>query len=192
MRILKAALNLLARALVSQRLSITVHPSSSVKWWALLATRGGRLSVGKESIINCRIGFDHPHGRVQIGDRCYVGASLLVCHTSITLEDDVIISWDVTIVDHDSHALSWDHRCRDVSDWRIGHKNWDHVSVEPVHIERKAWIGFGAAILKGVRVGEGAIVGAGSVVTKDVPPFTVVAGNPARAIRELQLNEERQ
>ncbi|MBK8021791.1 MAG: hypothetical protein IPK19_10285 [Chloroflexi bacterium] len=59
----------------------------------------------------------------------------------------------------------------------------------PIRICDKAWIGFNAVILKGVTIGEGAIVGAGSVVTKDVPAWTVVAGNPARIIREFTEDE---
>jgi galactoside O-acetyltransferase len=62
---------------------------------------------------------------------------------------------------------------------------------KPVKIEDKVWIGFNSIILKGVTVGEGAIVGAGSVVTKDVPPYTIVAGNPARIIRELTPEERK-
>ena len=53
----------------------------------------------------------------------------------------------------------------------------------------KSWIGFNSILLKGITIGEGAIIGAGSVVTKDVPPWTIVAGNPAQIIREISLNE---
>ena len=63
------------------------------------------------------------------------------------------------------------------------------VKIAPVRIGDKAWIGFNAIILKGVTVGEGAIVAAGAVVTKDVPPYTIVAGNPARVIRTLSEPE---
>jgi galactoside O-acetyltransferase len=110
----------------------------------------------------------------------------LVCHTGIAIGDDVIISWSVTIVDHDSHSLLWDRRRNDVADWMRGEKRWDGITIKPVSIRDKAWIGFGAVILKGVTVGEGAVIGAHSVVTHDVAPYTVVAGNPARVIRQLE------
>jgi acetyltransferase-like isoleucine patch superfamily enzyme len=59
----------------------------------------------------------------------------------------------------------------------------------PVIIGNSVWIGVNSTILKGVTIGEGSVVGAGSVVTKDVPPWTIVAGNPARVIREIPENE---
>jgi galactoside O-acetyltransferase len=72
-----------------------------------------------------------------------------------------------------------------VLDWAKGHKDWSKVTIRPVVICDKAWIGFGVKILKGVTIGEGAVIAAGSVVTKDVPPRHVVGGNPARIIRAL-------
>jgi acetyltransferase-like isoleucine patch superfamily enzyme len=60
---------------------------------------------------------------------------------------------------------------------------------KPVHVGRAAWIGFDSCILPGVTVGEGAVVGARSVVTEDVQPFTIVAGNPARLVRRLTDEE---
>lgn len=67
----------------------------------------------------------------------------------------------------------------------IAHKNWDVVKSKPIKICDDAWIGMNCIILKGVTIGEGAIVGAGSVVTKDVPAWTVVAGNPAKVVKTL-------
>ncbi|MBB3659759.1 galactoside O-acetyltransferase [Rhizobium sp. BK650] len=168
---------------------------SSVRWLALRSIRGGTVRIGNDCIINCVINFDDPKGHVSIGDRSYVGSSHLVCHSNIEIGDDVIISWGVTIVDHDSHSLDWDIRQNDVRDWRMGQKNWSGVAIKPVRIQDKVWIGFGASILKGVTVGEGAVIGAQAVVTKDVAPYTVVAGNPARIIRHLTpepiLNQDR-
>ena len=170
---------------------VQIGAGSSVSWWRLGA-KSGRLRVGSGSIIRCRIDFDSPNGEVLIGDRCYLGSSHLVCHTGIKIGDDVIMSWGVTIVDHDSHSLNWAERQFDVADWMRGVKRWDSVTVRPVVIGDKAWIGFGASILKGVSIGEGAVVGANAVVTRDVPPYVVVAGNPARVVRQLKEGQLRQ
>ena len=169
--------------------SIDVGAGSTVRWWGLRTRSRGSLRIGKESIIRCRVDFDSDSGRVVIGDRCYIGASHLVCHTGISIGDDVIISWGVTIVDHDSHALAWDRRQDDVALWKRGQKQWDSVAIAPVTIGRKAWIGFGVSVLKGVTVGEGAVIGACAVVTRDVPPYSVVAGNPARLVRRLKQEQ---
>ena len=115
-----------------------------------------------------------------------------MCHTGINFGDDVIMSWGVTVVDHDSHSLIWAERQYDVADWRRGWTGWDAVTVRPVRIGDKVWIGFGASILKGVSVGEGAIVGANAMVTRDVQPYTVVVGNPARVVRQLKEGQSGQ
>jgi acetyltransferase-like isoleucine patch superfamily enzyme len=70
---------------------------------------------------------------------------------------------------------------------RLAHAD---VPVKPIRIERNVWIGFDACVLPGVTIGEGSVIGAKSVVTADVPPFTVVAGNPARVIRSLNAEEK--
>ena len=103
--------------------------------------------------------------------------------------DDVLIAFDVLIMDHDSHSLVFDERRNDVQEWMRGKKDWSHVMMVPVIIKDKVWIGARATVLKGVTIGEGAVVGAGSVVVEDVPPWTLVAGNPARVIRALPREE---
>lgn len=190
MSVILSALNYTAMLLVRPRTKINLDKSAKVRWTALLSTRHGTINIGKQSILNCRIAFDSPEGRIDIGDRCYIGASLLVCHSEITIGDDSIISWGVTIVDHDSHSLVWTERSSDVIDWHHNKKNWGHVKVRPVHIEEKVWIGFGVSVLKGVRIGAHSVVAAGSVVTKDVPPYSLVAGNPARIVRSITAESE--
>jgi acetyltransferase-like isoleucine patch superfamily enzyme len=185
--LLRTFFNAICGWLARQLGDVTSGAGATVRWWGLRSVvHGGRIKIGRDSIVRCRIYFDSPQGLVSIGDRCYLGASHFVCHTAITIGDDVIISWGATIVDHDSHSLSWEERKNDVADWKRGIKRWESVTVRPVCIENKAWIGFGASILKGVTVGEGAVVGANAVVTRDVLPYTVVAGNPAKIIRKLK------
>lgn len=145
----------------------------------------GSVRIGNESIVYARIDMDGPAGRVSIGDRAFVGNSHIVCHTAVDIGDDVIISWGVTIVDHDSHSLDAHKRCDDVAAWRMGRKSWDDVGIGAVKIADRVWIGFGASVLKGVTIGKGAVIGARSVVTSDVQPFTLVVGNPARVVRQL-------
>ena len=133
--------------------------------------------------------FERENAALSVGDRCFIGKGLISVAEGVEIGNDVLISWGVTITDHNSHSLRFSERRRDVAEWIGCHKNWTGVKVEKVIIRDKAWIGFNAIVLKGVTIGEGAIVGAGSVVSKDVPPFTVVAGNPARVVRELGPDE---
>lgn len=180
-----SAFNFFLKRSISRNTNITIDKDSRVRWWALRATRGGFIEIGSACIVNCVIAFDSPKGRVIIGKNSYIGSSTLVCHTEISIGDDVIISWGVTIVDHDSHTLDWRGRSSDVKDWIRGDKSWGLINIRPVKISNKVWIGFGATVLKGVSIGEGAVIAAQAVVTRDVPPYTLVAGNPARVVREL-------
>ncbi len=152
------------------------------------------IEIGEDSLISGNYYFEIPEGKISIGNRTFIGNSSFVCVNEINIGDDVMIAWGCTIVDNDSHSVYWDKRQSDVADWKKGieegtigkYKNWSVVDFAPVNIENKAWIGFNCIILKGITIGEGAVVAAGSVVTKDVPPFTLVAGNPARIIKELK------
>jgi len=91
--------------------------------------------------------------------------------------------------------LEWKYRKNDVTQCYqdyladrnnlIKNKDWSHVDMKPIIISDKVWIGFNATILKGVTIGEGSVIGACSVVTRDVPPNCVFAGNPAKLIKEI-------
>ena len=167
-------------------LGINAGLGSGVALGSIRSASNSSVVIGRDSLIACRFSIDKIGAKIIVGDRCFLGKSHLVSADSIVIEDDVIISWGVTIVDHNSHPLDASARTNDVADWMNGRKNWTRVTSAPVLIGRKSWIGFNAVVLKGVTIGEGAVVGACSVVTKDVAPFTVVAGNPARIIRNLR------
>jgi acetyltransferase-like isoleucine patch superfamily enzyme len=180
---LRAAIHRLTRLLPFPKLSVSEPARINL---TKLRGRRGEIHLGRGSMVNARIAFDRPEGAVVIGSRTFIGNSFLVCASRITIGDDVLISWGVTIVDHNSHSLYFAERRDDNILWWRGEKVWDNVKISEVNISDKVWIGFGASILKGVTIGEGAVIGAGSVVTKDVPPWTVVAGNPATVIKTMR------
>ncbi|MFZ5572829.1 MAG: acyltransferase [Thermodesulfobacteriota bacterium] len=167
---------------------LSVHPRSSVNVKRIIMKEHCLIDIDEDSQIDGGILFDREKARVSIGKRVFMNGTLISAQR-IRIGDDVLIAWGVTVVDHDSHALSFSKRAKDVIEWRKGRKDWTHVKIGPVVISDKAWIGFDAIILEGVTIGEGAVVAAGAVVTKDVPPWTVVAGNPARIIRDIPEND---
>jgi acetyltransferase-like isoleucine patch superfamily enzyme len=125
--------------------------------------------------------------RTELNDACQIN-----CIDRVVIGDDVLVAAQVYIADNDSHSADWEHRRHDHMARRAGARDWSVVPHAPVHIESKAWIGRRAMIFKGVTIGEGAIVAAGSVVTQSVEPWTVVAGVPAREIRRLTRPAEGQ
>jgi galactoside O-acetyltransferase len=159
-------------------------------------TGAGRVSIGNDSMLGCRVVFESDKGKVIIGDRVFIGGSTVICRNSIVFENDIFVAWGAFFYDHDSHSPDYRERQKDMErqleDYRAGrnfiaNKDWSVVSSKPIRICSNAWIGMNCIILKGVTIGEGAIVGAGSVVARDVPAWTIVAGNPARPVKELPL-----
>lgn len=115
---------------------------------------------------------------VEIGHDSYIGYQVtIVTGRAIHIGDHVLIANRVFIAGDDSHPIDPMARMRNASP--------PLEEIKSVWIEDGAWIGEGATVLKGVRVGQGAVVAAQAVVTKDVPAFTVVAGNPAKVVKQL-------
>ena len=125
----------------------------------------------------------YPHGgRIEIGDYCYIGQGTRIWSLShVKLGNRVFVSHDVNVHDNDAHALSAAERHRHFRELvEVGRASFaENVAIGRIEIADDVWIGFNATILKGVRIGEGAIVGACSTVTRDVAAYTVVAGSPA-------------
>ena len=116
--------------------------------------------------------------RIIIGDNVGMSGTSLTCRTTeIRIGDDTMIAPNVIIVDSDFHALSSPGaRIHD-----MGYEN-----DRPVTIGKNVWIGMNSIVLKGVTIGDKAIIGAGSVVTTDIPAKMIAAGNPARAVKPIQ------
>jgi len=127
-----------------------------------------------------------PSGQVTVGDDSVLVGAIFMCSERIDIGQRVVISYHVTIADSDFHPFDLEARRLDAIANAPGGDRSKRPLVEsrPVVIEDDAWIGIGAIILKGVRIGRGARVAAGSVVTRDVPPDATVVGNPARMFTE--------
>jgi acetyltransferase-like isoleucine patch superfamily enzyme len=121
-------------------------------------------------------------GSVEIGEGSILAGVIFMCAEAITLGRRVVASYNVTIADCDFHPLDPDLRRRDaIAVAPEGDSSQrPQLATAPVVVEDGVWIGIGAIILKGVRIGRGARVNAGAVVTGDVPPDVTVAGNPAK------------
>ncbi|MBA3922058.1 MAG: acyltransferase [Nostocaceae cyanobacterium] len=183
-------INLLLPMIFGSRFAeFNITASTKLAFWRIQGGKKCVLKVGDFSTVRAFLSFEKSQSEITIGRQTYIGKCHLITSTRIFVGNNVLISWGVTIVDHDSHSISYSQRTQDIFDWKNGSKNWSNVVCKPIHISDKVWIGFNVIILKGVTIGEGAIVGAGSVVTKDVPAWTIVAGNPAKAIREIPENE---
>jgi len=139
---------------------------------ALHFSRPGRdtsIFFGKRVRLYKGVGFylDAPGASIVIGDDSFLNQrTMITCKRSVVIGAHCSIGWDVWITDTDYHRLN------------------DGDDISPVSIGDRVWIGAKAMILKGVTVGAGAVIAAGSVVTRDVPERALVAGNPATVIRE--------
>lgn len=127
-------------------------------------------------------------GEICIGEDCYVGDhSRIWSGEKIRIGNFVQISHNVNIIDTSAHEIDAVERAERYIDL-IKNGAWENkgnVLTSPIVIEDYVWISFNASILRGVVIGKGAIVGAGCVVTKDVPPYSLVVGNPARVVKTL-------
>jgi acetyltransferase-like isoleucine patch superfamily enzyme len=132
------------------------------------------------NLYGCVIGDDTKIGafveiqkNAAVGKRCKISSHTFICE-GVSIEDNVFIGHGVTFVnDSFPRATTGDGALQTESDWKV----------EPTVIRRGASIGSGATLLANITIGENAMVGAGSVVTKSVPPNAIVAGNPARVLR---------
>lgn len=169
-----------------QRLpNVAIDRSAEIRYSRLRIAPSDTLRVGSNSTVHASIISDRSGAKILIGCGTFIGASHIISATEINIGDNVLISWGCYLVDHDSHSIDPELRKNDGRLWGKGAKSWENVATEAIRIEDGVWIGFNAIILKGVTVGAGSVVAAGSIVTKNVPPYTVVAGNPARIIREM-------
>jgi acetyltransferase-like isoleucine patch superfamily enzyme len=147
-----------------------------------------QIVVGKSSFIIGELLVFAYGGFIKIGEYSFVGEGTRIWSgENITIGNNVLISHNCNIVDTNSHEIDYLERAKGYKDLReVGYPILKgSIQTSEVIIEDYAWISFNTTILKGVTIGKGAIIGANSVVTEDIPPFTLSIGNPAKVIKNL-------
>ncbi len=159
-----------------------------------LVSKGAlNIEIGSDCLIFGSFFVEKPTAKITVGNGTFLGGSSFIAADEIIIGDHVMFSWGCTTIDTNAHSLNNVQRQHDVMEWKksiaMGKpgalKNWDDVESKKIIIKNNAWIGFNSILLKGITIGEGAVVAAGSVVTKDVDDFTLVGGNPAKFIKKL-------
>jgi acetyltransferase-like isoleucine patch superfamily enzyme len=151
---------------------------------------GGQIVIGNNVVLcsrsrNTALGVNHPviirtllpNAKVYIGNGVKMSGASICAAKSIKIDDNVLIGANAVIADTDFHAIDSNKR-----NAKTPYEDLENAAAKPVEIESDVFVGGNSAILKGVHVGKGAVIGFGSVVTKNIPAYTIVAGNPAKII----------
>lgn len=148
-----------------------VHLGENVKLSKFINLYG--CSIGENTKVGA---FVEIQKNARVGKNCKISSHTFICE-GVAIEDDVFVGHNVTFInDAYPRATTREGKLQTEEDWEV----------EKTLVKKSATIGSGSTILSNITIGENAIVGAGSVVTKDVPQNTIVAGNPAKIIRELK------
>lgn len=165
--------------------------------------RASRITIGKGARLlsaprsnrhglnrRCEISTLAPGAEIVIGDG-FGGSGVVICAaTKVIIGDRVMIGANSTITDTDSHPIHFADR-HPLAHGQPAEYAYSKTVSAPVVIEDDVFIGMHTLILKGVRIGRGAVIGAGSVVVKDIPAETIAAGNPARPLRKVSEQDRR-
>ncbi|KOY88076.1 hypothetical protein AD998_05905 [bacterium 336/3] len=146
------------------------------------------ISIGNETVIDGELLVFKYGGQISIGNNCYVGMGTRIWSgEKVQIGNDVLISHNVNIIDTNSHELDYIERAESYHQLvRNDHKQYKgNIVTKEIIIEDNVWISFNVTILKGVRIGQGAIIAANTVITKNVPSFVMMGGNPAYIIKKL-------
>lgn len=173
-------------------LADSAYVESTFSFYLFRSERADAARIGEGASAYLGTMFDiGANGRVSIGDYTLLNGARIVCDAEIIIEDYVLVSWNVLLMDSYRAPVDPDAR-RELVKRLPGSplRRFDpYGPAQPIRIGRAAWLGFDCCVLPGVTVGEGAVVGARSIVSSDVEPYSIVAGNPARLVRRLTSEE---
>ena len=167
--------NLIGKPYIVKQAGSTIKMESNV-------TLVSDFSYNPAGINHCTtIRTVSPKASIYIGQGSGMSGASICCAESIYIGENVGIGANVSIYDLDFHP---------VNPYFRKYANDDNIKSAPIVIEDHVWIGANSIILKGVHIGRGAVIGAGSVVTKDIPELTIYAGNPAKYVKDVEITEE--
>lgn len=147
-----------------------------------------KIIIGTNTAIRGELLIFAHGGQISIGDYCFIGENSKIWSSEeIKIGNRVLISHNVNIHDNNSHPTDSKMRANQVKEiFSSNHpKTIASINSKEIEISDDVWIGFNSTILKGVKIGKGAIIGANSFITKNVEEFTMVIGNPAKEIKKV-------
>lgn len=154
-----------------------------------LSKKKENIKIGEYTHVRGELLIFNFDGKVEIGNYCYIGEGTRIWSGErIKIGNNVLISHNVNIIDTTSHEIDYQERHdgfkKIITEGHPSEKG--NILTNPIEIKDNVWINMNAIILKGVNIGTGSIIAAGAVVTKNVPDYTMVAGNPAKIIKYLK------
>lgn len=161
-----------------------IYPGADIQ---NLAHKKDAIQIGANCHISGLLLTYQYGGQIKIGDNCSLSQwSRIISCKQIVIGNRVLIAHNVNIIDNISHPIDANLRHEDfLNSYTVGMKQYD-LKAADITINDDVWIGYNSSILKGVTIGQGAIIGSGSLVTKNVEPWTVNVGNPLKVIRILE------
>lgn len=170
-----------------------VYLDSSYAFTAFLSRREHGLTLGDASGAYDRASFVvGPNGSISVGPYTCLNGAYLICHDRMTIGAHCLLSWGVVLTDSAIHpGVSVRGRRAVLQAAAQDSNRWLPAisKPRPVVVEDNVWIGFDAVVLPGATLGHGCIIGCKTVVTEDIPPYAVVAGNPFRIVRHLDPDD---
>ncbi len=142
-----------------------------------------KIRIGSNTIVKAELLVFSHGGEIEIGEYCYIGSETKIWSSKkISIGNRVLIAHNVNIHDNISHSLISSERHVEYQNILTSGEHSDAIKSAEIFIEDDVWIGFNSTILKGVKIGKGAVIGANAVVTKDILPYSIVVGNPMKVI----------
>lgn len=182
-------LNFYYRIIYKSKYNLSIANNAFIQFWKIRFNnfRNVYLEVGDGSYIASDINFEKDNSELLIGKNSFISGAKFSISSKVEIKDNVQIAFGTVFFDHNSHSLNYKFRRQDLPNRLKSFKDWSDVKSDNIVIEDDVWIGTNSIILKGVNLGKGSVIAAGSVVTKSTKPFHIYGGNPAKIIKKIDV-----